>query len=174
MNEELKEKVRKESLSHFSDIYSIYEDVKSRLQSPRTRKALGDIKVEGKNGKKVKASKASSAVPSSAEIFVRNIRNKIKRRKEKGYEGEYQKEVEPKLKKLAEKYKEDFEVVENLFFKTAEEWLNALDEIGEKTRKRLLEKYKPEDLVKVTKEKLQRIKGIGEKRAEKILAVLPF
>lgn len=174
MNEDLKEQVIKESLSHFSDIYSVYKDVKSRLQSPQTKKALGDIKVEGKSGEKVKASKASSAVPSSAEIFVQNIRKKIKRRKEKDYEGEYQKEIEPKLKKFAEKYETDFEEVKDFFFKTAEEWLNTLDEIGEKTRKRLLETYKPADLVNITKEDLKKIKGIGEKRAEKILATLPF
>lgn len=174
MNEELEEKVRKESLSHFSDVYSIYKDVKSRLQSPRTKKALGDITVKRKDGEKVKASKASSAIPSSAEIFIQNIRNKIKRRKEQGYKGEYQKEVEPKLKKLAEQYDVDYEVVENFFFKTAEEWLNALDNIGEKTRERLLKRYTPADLTTITIEELKEIKGIGNKRAEKIKKVLPF
>lgn len=164
--------VKKEALDHFAEVYSIYEDVKSRLRSPRTKKALGDIKVKSKEGDKIKASQASSAVPSSAEVFINNIKKKIKRRKEEGFKGEFQKNIEPKLEQLSEESGRDVEELKNIFFETAVQWLNGLDELGEKTRTKLLDQYPPRELVGISKTELQKIKGIGERRAEKILQLL--
>lgn len=170
----VEEEVKKEALIHFFDLWDVYDDVKSQLQSPRAKKALSNIKVKTEGGKKVKASKASSAMPSTAETFIENIREKIERRKEKGYKGDYQKNVEPKLKQFARESGAELGELEDLFFETAIQWLNALENMGGATRKKLLDNFEAEDLLHVTKQDLKQIRGIGEKRAEKILKNLPF
>lgn len=165
--------VKKEALRHFSDIWETYKDISSRLRSPAARKALGKIKVETKEGEEVTASKATSALPSTEEVFISNIRKKIKRRRETGYKGEFQKEVEPRLQQLSKKSGISYEELEELFFETAGLWLKGLEQLGDKTVKKLLDAYDPEELVGISKEDLESIKGIGEKRAEKILKDLP-
>lgn len=170
----VEEKVKKEAITHFFDLWEVYDDVKSQLQSPRAKKALSDIKVKTKGDKEVKASKASSAMPSTAETFIENIRKKIERRKEKGYKGEYQKNVKPKLKQLARESGAELGKLEDLFFETAVQWLDALENMGGATRKKLLDNFEAEDLLHATKQDLKQIRGIGEKRAAKILKNLPF